>query len=104
MTGNESQTTQPTRDVTRERIDDWRRRLIALSYRNRLIKYRPTQATTLTIEAPTIHELVAAPGRSEPWQFFFPPEEKKEDNETTSEAADFVDETIVRTAGRGARA
>src|SRR3954464_5590416 len=74
MTGNESQTTQPTRDVTRERIDDWRRRLIDLSYRNRLIRYRPTQATTIEIAAPSLETLLGDPDRTLPWRFYLPPQ------------------------------
>jgi very-short-patch-repair endonuclease len=85
------------------RVDDWRRRLIDLSYRNRLIRYRPTKATTLTIEAPSIHELVADPGRTEPWHFFFPPEQDELQDQDTSEAADFVDEVVLRSAGERER-
>ena len=65
-------------DVVAARIDDWRRRLIDLSHRNRLIAYKPTKATTLTIAAPSIPELLAEPDRAVPWNFFFPPEPEDE--------------------------
>ncbi len=82
-------------ELVLERIDDWRRRLIDLSYRNRLIKYRPTVATTLAIEAPSIWELLADPGRTRPWQFYFPPEIDESGAGEESETAAFVDEVML---------
>jgi very-short-patch-repair endonuclease len=60
--------------LIRTRINDWRRRLIDLSFRNRLINYRPTKSTTLRLTAPSIHTLLADPGREEPFDFHLPPE------------------------------
>lgn len=85
------------------RIEDWRRRLIDLSYRNRLIRYRPTKATTLTIEAPSIRELIADPARTKPWRFYFPPEVDESDEDDTSQAADFIDEMVLKRAREGRR-
>jgi Protein of unknown function (DUF4011)/REase_MTES_1575/AAA domain/Protein of unknown function (DUF3320) len=91
--------------VVFDRIEDWRRRLIDLSYRNRLIKYRPTQASTIEIEAPDLNELLADPGRPAPWRFYFPPDpDEKKDAQLELDASDFVDEAVVRTAQRGDRA
>lgn len=81
----------------RVRINDWRRRLIDLTYRNRLIKFGPTQASTLTITAPSIHELLADLSRTDPWKFFLPPEPTGEDLET-SEAAEAVDAAVLKGA------
>ncbi len=89
----------PPNDLVVRRIDDWRRRLIDLSYRNRLIRYRPTKATTLAVAAPSIQELVADPGRTKPWRFYFPPDEPDEGRqEAESDAADTVDAAVVKAA------
>src|SRR6266536_288500 len=90
----------------RQRIDVWRRRLIDLSYRNRLIKYRPTTATTLEIESPDIETLFADPGGGVPWNFYFPPEEEDEQDEQSEDAAAIVDQLVIRAAqvGRAPRA
>ena len=69
-----------------KRIDDWRRRLIDLSFRNRLINYRPTKSSTLELISPTIHELLVDPERTEPFDFFIPPEPKE------SNSAEAVDD------------
>lgn len=63
-----------------ERIDDWRRRLIDLSFRNRLINYKPTKSSTLEIQSPSIHELLADPEREQPFDFYFPPEDEEEES------------------------
>jgi hypothetical protein len=87
-----------------ERIDGWPRRLIDLSYRNRLIKYRPTVASTLEIEAPDIQTLLADPGRGAPWRFYFPPEPEEKQAGSDDDAATFVDELVVRAAQDAERA
>lgn len=82
----------------RGRLEEWRRRLIDLSFRNRLIAYKPLKASSLHIAAPTLAELLADPGRSEPWDFYFPPEIEDEDGAEAeeSDAAITVDEMLVR--------
>lgn len=62
--------------VVRRRIQDWAKRLIDLSRRNRLLYYRPTKRTTLRLVAPdAIHvaETVLAGGA---WRFYEPPGEE----------------------------
>jgi len=58
-------------ELVRVRIEDWRRRLIDLSYRNRLINYRPTRATTIEIETPDLAMLLADPSSATPWSFYW---------------------------------
>jgi DNA polymerase III delta prime subunit len=77
MTGTSTQN-DAVSSLVAERIDDWRRRLIDLSFRNRLINYKPTKSSTLEILSPTIHELLADPERLEPFDFYFPPMEEEE--------------------------
>src|SRR5919206_1359198 len=79
------------------RIDDWRRRLIDLTYRNRLIKYRPTVATTLQVVAPSLVELIADPGRAAPWRFYFPPE-PRDDEVDESDTASTLDDAVLKAA------
>jgi Protein of unknown function (DUF4011)/REase_MTES_1575/AAA domain len=80
--------------VVLARIEDWRRRLIDLSYRNRLIRYRPTSASTLEIAAPTVDILLADLDRTAPWKFYFPPET----DEIESDASDNPDALVSDTA------
>ena len=75
------------------------KRLIDLSNRNRLIAYKPTVATTLSIRAPQVDELLADPGRSQPWDFYFPPEED-EDDASVSDTASTVDDIVVHAQER----
>ena len=85
--------------LVRDRIEDWRRRLIDLSYRNRLIKYRPTQASTIEVEAPDIETLLADPSSGAPWNFYFPPEEDEDEVDALeSDAAAVVDQLAIRAA------
>ena len=86
--------------VVDRRIEDWRRRLIDLSHRNRLIAYKPTLATTLEIAAPGLHELLADPDRGVPWDFYFPPEPDEDVEDAASEAATTVDELLLRSQDR----
>ena len=60
------------------RMEDWRRRLIDLSFRNRLINYKPTKSSTLNLSAPGVDLLLADPERTQPFDFFFPPDPEKE--------------------------
>jgi hypothetical protein len=77
------------------RIEDWRRRLIDLSHRNRLIAFRPTVATTLTIAAPSIHDLLADPEQSLAWDFYFPPEAESGDPGELSTTASTLDRFVL---------
>lgn len=65
--------------LVRQRIDDWRRRLIDLSFRNRLINYRPTKQSTLTLIAPNLRVLADAT-REAPFDFYLPPESAEDDD------------------------
>ena len=58
-------------DAVQARLEDWRRRLIDLSYRNRLVNYRHRAASTLEIEKPSIEAIFARMERGEPWSFFW---------------------------------
>lgn len=91
--------------VVLARIEDWRRRLIDLSYRNRLIRYRPTTASTLEIAAPAVDILLADLGRTAPWKFYFPPEPDDVESNASddpdalvSDTATFLDARIVEEA------
>jgi hypothetical protein len=86
--------------VVASRIEDWRRRLIDLSHRNRLIAYKPTKATTLEVVAPRLDLLLGDRDRAEPWDFYFPPEPEPDDDQEVSEAARAVDDFIVRALDR----
>src|SRR4051812_17426460 len=83
-------------DVTRDRIEDWRRRLIDLTYRNRLIRYRPTRASTIEIASPSLTTLLENPSRALPWRFYFPPELVEEEPTDEQDTAAVVDEIIVQ--------
>src|SRR5439155_9721976 len=85
-------------EVVAARLEDWRRRLIDLSYRNRLINYRHRPASTLEIESPSADVLLARMGQPEPWSFYFPPDPDDDRGEDDSEAATLVDEAVVRSA------
>ncbi len=85
----------PDRHVQR-RLEDWRRRLIDLSNRNRLIAYKPTRATTLEFVAPGLDELLAEPNAGAPWGFFLPPESDGGAEPDTSASARRLDEYVVR--------
>ena len=65
--------------IVHARVDEWRRRLIDLTYRNRLIKYRPTRASTIEIESPDLQTLLGDLARTAPWRFYFPPEPSEPD-------------------------
>src|SRR3954471_3478581 len=89
-----------------QRLEDWRRRLIDLSHRNRLIAFKATKATTLQITAPSVHALLADPARAQPWDFYFPPPpEESDEADDASTTASEVDRFALRSAThRGRRA
>ena len=87
-------------DLVDRRIEDWRRRLIDLSHRNRLIAYKATRATTLEVASPSLHELLADPDRGVPWDFYLPPEPDEDVDDSSSEAAATVDELLLRSQDR----
>lgn len=88
--------TEDAERIIRARIDEWRRRLIDLSYRNRLIKYRPTRASTIEIESPDLEILLRDLGRTAPWRFYFPPEPEEQEEQLELDAATLVDQVVVR--------
>ncbi len=86
--------------LVEHRIEDWRRRLIDLSNRNRLIAYKATKVTTLEIATPSIHEVLGDPDRDEPWDFYLPPEPEDEDETPESDAAAAVDRLLLTSRDR----
>src|SRR3954471_21635831 len=92
-----------------QRLEDWRRRLIDLSHRNRLIAFKATKATTLQVVAPSVEELLGDPERIGAWDFFFPPEPEEDaaGEEAASDTATTVDDIVLRSRHvhrvRGAR-
>lgn len=80
------------------RIDEWRRHLIDLTYRNRLIKYKPTVASTIEVESPSVDMLLADLSRTAPWRFYFPPEPEQDEAQQELDAAAFVDDFVVHAA------
>jgi hypothetical protein len=95
-----SETRTESVTVVAARLEDWRRRLIDLSNRNRLIAFRPTQATTLQIAAPSLDELLGDPSGSQVWSFYFPPElDTPPPSDDQSDAATTVDEAVLRAQG-----
>jgi Protein of unknown function (DUF4011)/REase_MTES_1575/AAA domain/Protein of unknown function (DUF3320) len=94
-------TTSSNQQIT-DRLEDWRRRLIDLSYRNRLIKYAVTRASTLEIESPEIATLFDDLDGGKPWNFYFPPEDEDEGNHDDDDATTVVDQLVIR-AARAAR-
>lgn len=56
-------------------IDEWRRRLIDFTRRNRLLYFRPLRSASLRIEQPDLGEVFQRFVVDEdPWRFFIPPE------------------------------
>jgi very-short-patch-repair endonuclease len=90
-----SSQTDAIESLIKDRIEDWRRHLIDLSFRNRLINYRPTKSSTLPIQSPSINELLADPERREPFDFFVPLDPEEEGAASDSPAAPKVDEILT---------
>ena len=68
--------------VAERRIDEWKQKLIDPSRRNRLIYFRPSKSSTLTISTPdaemVFNRLVV---QEKSWKFWLPPVERdKKDN------------------------
>ena len=62
-----------------DRIEEWKRKLIDLTRRNRLLFFRPTRSSTLRIEEPSSEDVFKRLVIDEkPWEFFIPPEEENE--------------------------
>src|SRR3990172_4860024 len=62
-----------------QRIEDWKRRLVDLSRRNRLLFFARTRGTTLKIVEPSPNDVFGRLVHEEkPWQFFIPPEKEPE--------------------------
>ena len=58
--------------VVRRRIQDWAKRLIDLSRRNRLLYFRPTKRTTLHLVAPSASEIATKLLQGGSWHFYEP--------------------------------
>jgi very-short-patch-repair endonuclease len=100
---NPAGSSEDPEDLIAARLRAWRRGLIDLTYRNRLIKYAPARASTLVIDQPSIEVLLGDTGRGRAWDFYFPPALDEEAEADTSEAATLVDEAVLRTAHAGQR-
>ena len=78
-------------------IDEWRRRLIDLTRRNRLLYFRPLRSASLRIAQPGIAEVFARFVVDEdPWQFFIPEEEPAaEADPLESDGAEAVETPVL---------
>ena len=93
----------PDPKIVDHRLEDWRRRLIDLSYRNRLIKYRHLRASSLEITAPDLDVLLADPNRTTPWNFYFPPDPGGEERDADATQTETLIDEAVLTRARAAR-
>lgn len=60
--------------ATRGRIEEWAKKLVDLSRRNRLLYYRPTKRTTLTFRDPLPDKILGRLLSGSAWMFYQPPE------------------------------
>ena len=61
------------------RIEDWKRKLIDLTRRNRLLFFKPARSSSLKVIQPSSDEVFRRLVVEEkPWKFFMPPEENEE--------------------------
>jgi len=64
---------------TLSQIEEWKRRLVDLSRRNRLLYFKQTTSSTVRVEAPGLDEVFDRLVVEElPWRFFSPPESANE--------------------------
>jgi very-short-patch-repair endonuclease len=72
-----------------QRIDEWKRKIVDLSRRNRSLHFVRTRGSTLKITEPNIPEIFDRLVNSEkPWKFFMPPDAPETtDSEKDSDAA-----------------
>jgi Protein of unknown function (DUF4011) len=87
-------------DAVRARIDDWRRRLIDLSWRNPLINFRARPTSSLTITSPSLHALLSDPARETPLGFYVPPEPPEDDTEHEPPGPPRPDELVTTAESR----
>ena len=81
------------------RIDEWKRKLIDLSRRNRLLFFTPTRSSSLRVIEPQPAEVFRRLVVTEkPWKFFIPPEENAEQEE---KPADLTPLLFTGEAGQG---
>jgi very-short-patch-repair endonuclease len=76
LMGDASAADDPARQRVLDQVDVWRKELINLTRRNRLLYFRHTKTSTLEISLDP-HGFSTIPERllrGEPWQFYFPPE------------------------------
>ena len=58
-----------------QRVDEWKRKIVDLSRRNRLLYFTRTRGSTLRITEPALPEVFARLVDSEkPWKFYMPPD------------------------------
>lgn len=84
-----------TEELVAARIDDWRKRLIDLSFRNRLINYKPTKSSTLEVRQPAAATLLADVGRDRPWSFYMPPEPEEQEEDAAESEPDLKPDEIL---------
>jgi len=71
-----------------QRIEEWKRKIVDLSRRNRLLFFSPTRGSTLRVVEPSLTEVFERLVNSEaPWEFCMPPDAPDETNESESELA-----------------
>src|SRR2546422_115160 len=64
------------------RIEDWKRKLVDLTRRNRLLFFTPTRSSSLKASEPSPAEVFQRLVIEEkPWRFFVPPEENGEQDQ-----------------------
>jgi hypothetical protein len=86
--------------LVRERIEDWRRRLIDLSWRNPLINFKARPTSSLSITAPSLHTLLADPDREAPFDFYLPPEAEDGDPATAPPRPPTLGELVTTAESR----
>jgi hypothetical protein len=71
---------------TDARIEDWKRKLIDLTRRNRLLFFTPTRSSSLKVIEPSSTEVFRRlVVKEKPWKFFIPLEETEEQAESAGE-------------------
>ena len=70
-----------------QRIEEWKRKIVDLSRRNRLLFFSRTRGSTLRVVEPSLTEVFERLVISEePWAFYMPPDVPDETNESKSES------------------
>lgn len=74
--------------LVNQRIEEWKRKIVDLSRRNRLLFFSRTRASTLRVVEPSLTEVFERLVNSEePWEFYMPPDAPDETIESEGESA-----------------